>query len=174
MKIHKRTQTVPRIAEGPDPPYDIVSGSPVYTTDIGILTDTPPDPELAPKAWVMPIWQSEPAERGPFNEQLFQSGHTSIVPTNPADEQGMGRAPGWRMAHYPHVQQFDELQAHNFKFQDGAGFHGFSERTQRSPIWPEGYLHYTQQPDQHQWWPHVATVNQIEQPSFTEFVPPIQ
>lgn len=157
-----------------DPPYDIVSGTPTDTTNIGYLTDTPPDPELARKAWVADIWQAEPAERGPFNLQQFQSGHTSIVPTNPADEQGMGRAPGWRWAHLPHVQQFDPIMAYNFTFMDGGGFHGFSERVQRSPIWPEGYLHYTQQPGEHQWWPHVATVNQPEVPAFTEFVPPIQ
>lgn len=158
----------------PQPMYDESSGEPWYTSDVAVMTTNPPDLILAPANRVSHVSQLTPAETGPPNLQHFQSGHTSIVPTNPAAEQGIGRAPGWQWAHYPHVQQFNDTILSESYLQDGQGFHAFSERVQRSPIWPEGYLHYTQFPDQHQLWPEVATVNQPETPAFVENVPSLR
>lgn len=174
MNPWKRKTNEPVAQAGPNPSYDIANGEYLYTTDLTTLIENPPVMVLNPMAFVIPVDQALPAERGPENVQQFQSGHTNIIPVNPAAEQGQGRAPGWRWAHMPHVQQFNPVIESNTLMQDGGGFHGFSERVQRSPIWPEGYLHYTQQPTLHQWPVGVATVNQPEIPSFTEWVPPVQ
>lgn len=47
-----------------------------------------------------------PAGYGNFNEQPFYTGHSQIVQSNPAAEQGWGVGPARRWAHYP----FSELQ----------------------------------------------------------------
>jgi len=47
-----------------------------------------------------------PAGYGNFNEQPFFTGHSQIVVSNPAAEQGWGVGPARRWAHYP----FSELQ----------------------------------------------------------------
>lgn len=159
----------------PTPAFDESSGEPIYTNNIDVLTTNPPDLLLAPSAFVGHVTQIGRPGLGPDNEQLFQSGATNAEPINPSDEQGVGRSPGFRMAHYPHVQQFNPTILAETAYHDGELFvyDGPTGRESRSPIWPEGYLNYAQQPDQHQWWPSVATVNQPETPSFTETVPPI-
>lgn len=172
MKLFRKP-TAAVVDSGPTPTIDETNGVPFYTQDVTALTTNPPDLILAPASLVShPSYDGRPVY-GIDNFQQFQSGHTNIIDVNPTEEQGFGRAPGWQWARMPHVQQFNWTIPHETYMQDGGGFHGFSERIQRSPIWPEGYLHYTQQPDQHQMWPHIATVNQPEIPSFTEFVPPI-
>lgn len=163
----------PAADTGPHPAYDESTGENYYGDDVEILTTNPPDFLLAPASFVSHVDQQGTPGRGPENFQLFQSAETSMVLTNPADEQGFGRAPTFKWAKYPHVQQFNDTRLADCTLQDGQGFHGFYEREQRSPIWPEGYENYRQQPQQHQWWPSVATVNQPETPAFVEQVPPL-
>src|SRR5581483_1385382 len=51
--------------------------------------------------WVNPQ-QYGPTGFGPWNDQsIFQTGHSQIVVSNPASEQGWGVGPARRWAHYP-------------------------------------------------------------------------
>lgn len=147
---------------------------------IALLTDTPPRLHLAEEGFVSHVTQEGRPGLGPPNEQLFQSGETNAEPINPADSQGMGRAPGWRWAHYPKVQQFNADRLCNVAFLDGqyapaALSHTGTDsgRQMRQAIWPEGYENYRQQPRQKHVWPHVAIVNQDAIPSFSQQLPPI-
>jgi hypothetical protein len=178
MRFHRLTKPKPA-PEGPHPIYDESSGELYYGDNVAVMTTNPPDLILAPAAFVLHPSQIPPAERGPYNDQLFQSGETQIVTVNPANEQGVGRAPGFQWAHYPHVQQFNPTIQHEYTLQDGQGFSpanpgNDNPRSARQAIWPEGYLNYMQQPDQHHWWPAVANVNQAETAAFVQTVPNIE
>lgn len=167
-----KRQHAPQVS-GPDPGYDVTTGDPVYDQDLSATIENPSNLLLAPSALFVPVEQLGKPGVGPDNFQQFQSGVTNAIPDNPSAEQGMGRAPGWQWAHMPHVQQFNPARLAGAYMQDGGGFHAFSERVQRSPIWPEGYLNYAQHPNQHAVWPGIATINQPETPAFVESVPPI-
>lgn len=126
-----------------------------------------------PSSLVAHVTQLGPPELGPPNNQPFQSGHTSIVPTNPASEQGVGRAPGWQWAHYPHVQQFNvewvNGQTLLLDGQDPQAMLGpGAYRAGRSPIWLQALENYRQLPDQKHVWPAYAVVNQPPSQTFTD------
>jgi hypothetical protein len=72
--------------------------SPVYFPDSRVAVDA---------VQLSPVTQPEPMH-GPDNVQLFQS---MPDPPRESDEQGIGRSPGQRWPHMPHVEQysFDSL-----------------------------------------------------------------
>jgi hypothetical protein len=86
---------------------------------------------LGPLFYV-PVWQAEPAGLGPPNQQQFQSGHTQNVKQNPSAEQGIGRSPGQRWPHYPHVQQFNPFRRTQVLQRDGQD--GYSSQVYRPEI----------------------------------------
>lgn len=178
------------------PPIPHASGYPVQnypgTSDyIERITDTPVhidgpggnngDINESRKGWVSHVTQIEPAELGPDNDQLFQSGHTSITLVNPANEQGIGRAGRFRWAHYPHVQQFNPTITSETYLLDGGPASAIpvlapfdSERgrvLRQANLWPEGIANYRQQPSAKHVWPSVASLDQAATVSFTENVP---
>ncbi len=53
--------------------------------------------------WVN-VEQHGPTGFGDWNEQPFETGHSQIVLSNPAVEQGWGVGPARRWAHYPHEE----------------------------------------------------------------------
>ena len=57
------------------------------------------------QAWVN-VQQYGPTGFGPWNDnmQVFETGHSQIVVSNPGSEQGWGVGPARRWAHYPHEE----------------------------------------------------------------------
>lgn len=109
---------------------------------------------------------------GIANDQLAQSGTTNFSPgVVPSEEVGVGRAPGWRWAHYPHVEQHNprrEAYADQGYFADGMPYFLEDENGQlvqnhrpvMRPIWEQALDNLGMSPDQRYLAPGSAIIEQ--------------
>lgn len=128
--------------------------------DVEQLLDKPADGWTGPSqdGFVGVSYSGTPGY-GVVNDQLGQSAETSTGAgwTVPSEEAGVGRAPGWRMAHMPHVEQHNprrELYVDQGVFADGMPY--FADNlvtdeqrgTLRAPFWPDALQNPGMNPDQ--------------------------
>jgi hypothetical protein len=121
-----------------------------------------PDSRVASRAIALsPVTQPD-LERGPMHgppDPIFWQTPPDFE--RPGDEQGIGRSPGQRWPHHPHVEQY------SFDSLAGIGWHGTDEPRPERAGW-SAPVYYEQLTDQHHLWPVPMVVEAAPSMSYTQ------
>lgn len=129
-------------------PADAAYGYADGVMDIEQMLDKPADGWTGPSldAFTGVSYAGSPGY-GIQNDQLGQSSRTSLGGfTIPSEEVGVGRAPGWQWAHYPHVEQ------HNIRRESYVDQGVFADGQPYFPDDPDGQLVQNHRPVMRPFW----------------------